>query len=61
MWHPSCTNKLCASHIVLDDEKALPTGAMDIGDGFAFLRVRDETPYNMSAAEAEALRVHWEQ
>ena len=48
-------------HIVLDDEKALPTGAMDIGDGFAFLRVRDETPYNMSAAEAEALCVHWEQ
>lgn len=49
------------SHIVLDKDKALPYGALDLGDNYALLRVKDETAYPMSASDIQALRAHWVQ
>lgn len=46
-------------HIPLDDDNLYPKGASDLGNGYALLRVRDETAYSMSDAEAEALQKLW--
>ena len=47
-------------HIILNNSDQYPRGASDLGDGYALLRVRDDTAcYEMSNAEADTLRTFW--
>ena len=47
--------------ISLDDNTVLyPRGAVDLGNGYALLRVRDDTAsYTMSPPEVQALQTLW--